>query len=721
MRTFRLAAAILAGAVLLSAQANWPNPGNDPGGMKYSTLAQITPANVHRLVKAWTYDTGEHGGGFRGWEVTPLVINGVMYFSTMDGKLTALNAATGAPLWTFDAKAVSPTSRFAARGISYWPGDAQMPAAIVAATSDGYLIQVDLKTGKLAERDGQPWVVDLRMKKYGNFYPTAAMPAIYKNLAIVIPETGEQGRYGHPGDPRAFNLDTGKQVWRFHTVPRPGEPNFGTWGANGWQDRLGPGGWVPMTVDTVRGLVFIPLGNATDQNYGGSRPGTDLYSTSLICLNAETGKLVWYQQLTHHDIFDYDVNAPPTLIEVRQNGKEVPAVAQSLKQGLLYIFNRLTGESLFGMEERPAPATDAPGDSASPIQPFPQKPLPISRLAMTRDQVSRISPAATKSCEAQYDKAVQEGPDTPYLMEPSLTFPSSEGGGSWSGASFDPALGYIFVNTRDLGTMAQLFPTLSSGVLPSYAKRKIPFNDPEGYPCSAPPWGELMAINASTGDFVWRVPLGEYKQLTARGVPITGTANAGGPIVTAGGVLFIGSTADYEFRAFDPKTGKQIWSTPLENMAIATPMTYLADGHQYVATVEGGGLEAFAQPALTAAERRAKPVLVVAYALPGGVEGRMTHALPPPVGPAAAAPATAMNSANSAAAATLPPGNGRDLVAQTCNLCHGLEVITSMHQDKDGWTATVNQMVNQGAQLTDPQILTVADYLTRNFGTGKKK
>ena len=616
MSLYRILMTTAATLRLLSAQADWPNFGNDPGGTKYSTLKQITPQNVNKLVRAWTYDTGDVGGGFRGWQVTPLVINGVMYFSTMGGNLVALNAETGAELWKFAGSTVTPNGRFAARGISYWPGDAQAPPAIVAATTNGILIQVDCKTGHLANRFGRDWVVDLRKgiaEKYGNTYPMAAMPAIYKNLAIILPMTGEQGRYGIPGDPRAFDLRTGEEVWRFHTVPRPGEPGFGTWGPDGWQDRRGPGGWVPMTVDTANGLVFIPLGNATDQNFGGSRPGDDLYATSLIALEAETGKLKWYYQLTHHDIFDWDVNAPPTLIEVNKDGKRVPAIAQSTKQGLMFIFNRLTGEPVFGAEERPVPPTDAPGDKAAPTQPFPLKPPPISRVAMTREEVSKISPETEKTCKAQYDKAVNAGPYTPYLMVPSIVFPSSEGGGSWSGASYDPTLGYIFVNTRSLGTVAQLQPSLSSGLLPSYAKRKIPFDDQDGYPCSAPPWGELMAIDANTADIVWRVPLGEYKELTAKGIPKTGTPNAGGPIITAGGVLFIGSTVDFQFRAFDPKTGKELWSTKLENNAVATPVTYQGkNGKQYVATAAGGGLDNFVKPAPAAPGG----VFLVAFTLP---------------------------------------------------------------------------------------------------------
>jgi glucose dehydrogenase len=613
LRFSLLAASMVLG--LAAQTGDWPNVGNDPGGMRYSALTQITPGNVSKLVRAWTYDIGEPGGGFRGTEATPIVVNGVMYFSTPGGKEVALNAATGAEVWKYDLKEVTATGRGAKYGVSYWPGDGKAAPRVIVATTDGLLIQLDAKTGKLYKNVGDNGIVDLKVgmvEKYGGGYTPGSTPAIYKNLAIISPTTGEQGRYGIAGDPRAFDLQTGKEVWRFHTVPQPGEAEFPSWGIDGWQDRRGPGAWVPMTVDTANGLVFVPLGNATDQNYGGNRPGKNLYATSLVALEANTGKLRWYYQTTHHDIYDWDVNAPPTLIEVTKDGKKIPALAQSTKLGLLFILDRLTGKAIFGDEERPIPDTDAPGDHASPTQPFPLKPAPIARISMTREEVSKISPETEKTCKEQYDKAVQMGPYTPYGMMPSLVFPSSEGGGSWSGASFDPGLGYIFVNTRSVGTMAKLNPTTSSGLLPSYAKQKIPFEDQNGYPCSAPPWGELMAVSATTGDIVWRVPLGEYKELTAKGVPKTGTPNAGGPIITAGGVLLIGATADLMFRAFDPKTGKELWSTQLENSAVNTPITYSAgSGKQYVAVWAGGGLGDFKTSAVGQ-----KTNLIVAYSLP---------------------------------------------------------------------------------------------------------
>jgi quinoprotein glucose dehydrogenase len=442
-------------------------------------------------------------------------------------------------------------------------------------------------------------------------------PAIYRNLAIIAGRTGEQGRYGIPGDPRAFDLLTGKEVWRFHVVPQPGEENFGTWGLNGWQDRRGPGVWIPMAVDPVNDLVFIALGNATDQNYGNSRPGENLYATSLLVLQASTGKRKWHFQMTRHDIYDWDLASPPALIEAMKDGQRVPAVAQMTKQGLLFMFHRLTGEPLFGVEDRPVPRFDAPGDQAWPTQPFPLKPAGLTREGMTRKEVSKISPEAEKYCTELFDKSVNMGPYTPYGMLPSLVFPGSEGGGGWGGVSSSPSLGMVYVNTRSVGVIAQLQPSMSSGVLPSFGKQKVPTNfyvDREGYPCNAPPWAELLAVSTHTGDVVWRTPLGEYEDLEARGIRGTGTAvNDGGPVATASGLVFIGATSDFGFRAFDAKTGKELWRATLDNDVLMTPLTYQgANGKQYVAAVAGGGDGAFHIPAPTHAHN----AVLVAFALP---------------------------------------------------------------------------------------------------------
>ena len=600
------------------AAVDWPNTGHDPGSMKYSPLTQVTPDNVTRLAVAWTYDMGVPASGYT---ITPIVIHNVMYLPVNGTVITALQADSGKELWKYDLKdlkGISPNPSAGGRGISYWPGTARTGPRIVVDTTNGFIVQLDARTGRPIQ--GPAGMINLATgvtEKFGGGYSTNTPPAIYRNLAIIAARTGEQGRYGLPGDPRAFDLLTGKEVWRFHVVPQPGDDNFGTWGLNGWQDRRGPGVWVPMTVDTANDIVFVPLGNATDQNYGGSRPGLDLYATTVLALRASTGKLVWYQQLTHHDIYDWDVNCPPALIEAVKDGKRVPAVAQMTKQGMLFMFDRLTGEPIFGMEERPVPRFDAPGDQAWPTQPFPVKPTGLTRDGMTRSDVSKISPEAEKYCTELFDKSVNMGPYTPYGMLPSLVFPGSEGGGSWAGIAANPALDLLFLNTRHLGVIAQLQPSMSSGVLPSFSKQKVPGNfyvDQQGYPCNEPPWSEIVAVSTKTGDIVWRTPLGEYPELTRKGILNTGTAiNDGGPIATASGLVFIGATADFAFRAFDAKTGKEIWRATLPDDSLMTPLTYQGgNGKQYVVAVAGGGDAYFHIPAKPSPGANAT---VVAFAL----------------------------------------------------------------------------------------------------------
>jgi glucose dehydrogenase len=613
--------ALVLGAGIAVHGNDWPTVGNDPGGMKFSPLTQITPANVGQLKVAWTYDTADPATG-RGYSVTPIVVNNVMYLPVRSSTVVALRADTGAEVWTADLvgiPGIGANASAGTRGLSYWPGTTGVAPRIVIATTNGYLVQLDAATGTPVPPPAG--LVDLGagvMDVVGGTYSTNMPPAIYRNIAIVAGRTGEQGRYGTPGDPRGFDLLTGKELWRFHVVPRPGEENFGTWGPNGWQDRRGPGIWSPVTVDVENGLAFFPLGNATDQNYGGHRPGENHYAGSLLVLDAVTGKRRWHFQHTRHDIFDWDSSAPPALVDGYLNGQRVPAVAQLTKQGLLFMFHRLTGQPLFGVEERPVPYFDAPGDVAWPTQPVPVKPASLARESMRRDEVSRISPEAERYCTELYDKSVHMGPFTPYGMLPSLVFPGSEGGGNWGGVAGNPQLDMVFVNTRDLGVIAQLQPSTSSGVLPSFAKSKVPTNfyvDQQGYPCSAPPWAQLIAVSTRTGDVVWRTPLGEYPELKARGIATTGTAsNHGAPIATASGLLFIGSTLDFGFRAFDARTGSELWKATLDNDVVMTPLTYQgANGKQYVAVVSSGGQAEMHLPRRSGPAPDAK---VVVFALP---------------------------------------------------------------------------------------------------------
>jgi quinoprotein glucose dehydrogenase len=578
-------------SAVASAKADWPTVGNDPGGTKYSPLSDITPANVARLAPAWSYAPGGP---------MPLVVDNTMYFVSA-GNVVALAADSGAEIWKFPINKATPGTSVR-RGVTYWPGGAGQAPRVLVTITFGRLVQLDAKTGQLVPNVG---VIDIEngiMDRIpgGEAYAVAAPVAVYQNLAIFPGRTGEHNRWGIPGDLRGFDLLTGKEVWRFHTVPRPGEPNFGTWGLDGWQDRKGPGSWQPLTVDHQNGLVFVALGNAVDQNFGNSRPGANLNAASVVALEAATGKYRWHFQITRHDIYDWDLNAPPMFGEVRRDGQRIPAIIQMTKTGYIYFLNRLTGEPIFGVEERPVPPTDALGDAAWPTQAFPLKPEPITRNSMTRDEVSKISPEAEKYCTEIYDQVVQMGPYTPYGMVPSLSFPSSTGGGSNDGGAFDPQRGMVFATARNLGTIGQLSAMLSSDVLPSFGKTKMPgefYVDRDGYPCNEPPWAELFGISADTGDIVWRVPLGEYKELTARGIPKTGTAtNSGAPMATAGGLVFIGGTADGQFRAFDSMTGKELWSaSPGFNVGDFAIGYRGANGKQYVA-ISGPRLIAYALP-----------------------------------------------------------------------------------------------------------------------------
>ncbi|MDR3702141.1 MAG: pyrroloquinoline quinone-dependent dehydrogenase [Candidatus Sulfopaludibacter sp.] len=688
-------------------KSDWPAYGRDPGGTRYSPLDQIDTTNVKRLQRAWVYHTGEAG---RAFEITPIVVGGVLYFATQNQKIVALEPETGREIWKFDPK----SSAREIRGVTYWPGDRQTAARIFFGTSDGRLIALDARTGTLAKGFGDNGAVDLKAGITDKFprasYAVTSPPTIYRNVVIVGPSTQEGPSLGPSGDPRAYDVRTGKLLWRFHTVPQPGEPGSETWGPDGWKDRSGPSQWGPATIDTERGLVFLPVGNPADSFYGADRKGTNLYANCVVALDALTGKLRWYYQTVHHDIWDYDLAAPPALVEVRRDGKTIPAVAQITKMGILFILDRANGRPVFGVAERPVPPSDTPGEQAWPTQPFPLKPPPLARMSMTKDEVTTRTPAAQKFCDEWFSRLHHEGAYTPFGTAPSLVFPGTMGGGNWGGVSFDPKLGYIFVNTSSLGGAGRMVKANEGAPMAwrnegGYQR----FIDPDGYPCQQPPWGELTAVNAE-GDIAWRVPLGSYDELEAQGVQHTGAANMGGSIATAGGLVFIGATTDSKFRAFDSRTGSELWVTRLDATADTIPVTYQGrNGKQYVA-IAAGGTNRFRMIAGTAGQVADS---LIAFALPDGPAVPVRE-------PTQAARPSVPNRLSEAElkgdGAPLPDGAGKEDVARMCSGCHGTAVFTRMRMGRQGWEDEVAAMVERGAVGSAQQVRAVTDYLVKNFG-----
>jgi glucose dehydrogenase len=697
----------------------------DPGATHYSPIAQITAANVNRLVRAWTYHTGEKG---RQFESAPLIAGGLLYFTSQSSRVIALEPETGNPVWQYDPHVARAREN---RGVSYWPGDGKGAPRILLATGDGRLIALNAKTGKPETEFGDNGSVNLRTgiaDAYPNVgYAVTSPPAIYRNLAIVGASTQEGPSRGPSGDPRAFDIRTGKLVWRFHTVPQPGEPAnqtaYQTWGPDGWKERSGPSLWGRITVDTEKGLVFLPIGNPADSFYGGDRKGTNLYANCVIALDAATGKLRWYYQMVHHDIFDYDVTGAPALIEVNRDRKKIPAIAEITKMGLLFILDRTTGKPIFGVEERPVPPSDVPGEAAWPTQPFPLKPPPLARTTISRAEIGKRTPDAERFCLELFDKYVHGDVYTPFGLRPTLVFPGAMGGGNWGGVAFDPKLGYVFVNTTNMGGLGHMVPTAAGSPMPyrnetAYAR----FLDQDQYPCQKPPWGELSAVDANTGDIAWRVPLGGYEELENEAYRNGGTPNVGGAIATAGGVLFIGATNDSRFRAFDSRTGKQIWVTQMEATGNATPVTYQGrDGKQYVAIAAGG--PAHLRNVGDTANNNSDTL--VAFALGTGLPGENVTGVAPPAsvaasarGPAAAGgpslPAT--RTLSTGLDAPLPEGEGRQVVMQVCAACHGYGMFSRSRMSRQEWAAVVTDMIQRGAKGTDSEMRTVLDYLAKYFG-----
>jgi quinoprotein glucose dehydrogenase len=672
-----------------AARTDWPVYGGSSAGDRYSPLTQINRRNVSKLRVAWTFDTGEPGG----LQTNPLVIGRMVYGFTPTQKVIALDGATGKRLWTFDngTPGLQPT-----RGLSYWR-DGQH--SILFAGLLSYLYALDPATGKPIASFGEGGRIDLRADLdqpdiSQSFAAMTSPGVVYKDMIIVgfrAPET----KPALHGDIRAYDVHTGRLRWIFHTIPHPGEVGYDTWPRDAWRYTGAANNWAGMALDEKRGIVYVPTGSAVDDFYGADRIGNDRFANTLLALDADTGRRIWDFQGVHHDIWDRDFPSPPSLVTVRSGGKRVDAIAQTTKQGFLYLFDRASGRPLFPIQEKPFPASDVPGEKTSPTQPVPLVPAPFARQRLTEEMLTTRTPEAHTYAVQNFRSFRSDGQFVPFSVDrQTVVFPGFDGGGEWGGAAVDVRSGVLYVNSNDVpwtggltenkrgGSLGMTlydsqcamchggdrrgvppaFPSLidvqkrlsdaqiiaithnGKGRMPSMphvadaaltalllylktsedtgggdvhtaaapleaavtsgnsSKQEVEssvdppagpgnyrftgyrrFLDPDGYPAVVPPWGTLNAIDLNTGKYLWKVPLGNYPELAAKGMTDTGTENYGGPVVTAGGIVFIAATIyDHTIRAFDSTTGRLLWAGGLPYAGNATPATYMIDGRQYV-------------------------------------------------------------------------------------------------------------------------------------------
>ncbi|MEZ5324958.1 MAG: PQQ-binding-like beta-propeller repeat protein [Verrucomicrobiales bacterium] len=630
----------------------------------YAPLAQINRDNVSQLEIAWTYDTGEQGE----YQANNLIVDGVLFTPSQSRRVIALDAATGKELWQWDpAKERSGKGGGRQRGLVYWQNAAGGERRLFTGVG-GFLFALDPKTGEVIREFGEAGSINL-----GASLNTPGV--VYNDLLIV-------GGVGGVGAVRAFDVRTGELRWIFHLIPRPGEVGHDTWPPEAYKTATGVMPWCGQSLDEERGIVYVATKTAEPDFYGGKRNGMNLFANCVLALNAATGERIWHYQIVHHDLLDKDLPCPPVLLTVTHDGKKIDAVAQGTKHGRLFVFNRVTGEPLWPIEERPVPQSDLVGEQAWPTQPYPTKPEPLMRQRYTEDDASNISPETHQLTLDRIRASPNFGPFPAPSLKETVMFPGYDGGMEWGGGAADPD-GIYYVNVNEMPWLLQMFETRRAdgsplipgesdyklycgachgldragnaeagfpplidvaarktreeieqitrqgkGRMPGYAtmsdaqraailnyvltvgkeeaapaeKRDVAsappdyafggfrrWLDPEGYPAIKPPWGTLNAVDLNTGEIKWKVTLGEYPELTARGIPPTGTENYGGPLVTAGGLLFIGATADETFRVFDKETGKVLWKAKLPFSGTATPSTYMINGRQYVVISAGGG------------------------------------------------------------------------------------------------------------------------------------
>ncbi|HVW97248.1 MAG TPA: PQQ-binding-like beta-propeller repeat protein [Mucilaginibacter sp.] len=677
----------------------WRAYAGSKDGNRYSIDTQITPRNVGQLKVAWVFSSGDKDTANRSQnQCNPIVVNGILYGTSPRLKLFALDAATGVKKWMFDPAALDTSKKDdplayykVCRGVIYWQdGDGHNKRIFYSVGAKTFAI--DAETGKPVDGFGVGGYIDLTKdlgRETKSFVSGTTPGVIYKDILIVGTRVAES-EDAAPGDVRAYDALTGKLRWTFHTIPHPGEKGYETWpDKNAWKRLGGANSWAGMALDEKRGIVYIPLGSIGGDFYGGNRKGADLYSNSLVALDAATGKYIWHYQVVHHDLWDRDLAANPNLITIDHDGKTIDAVAQITKHGYIFMFDRTNGKPVFPITEKAVPQNALPGEYVWLTQPIPSLPEPFARQHFGPEDVTNVSPDVHKEMLARYLKVKYNTMFTPPSKEGDWIFPGFDGGGEWGGAAVDPETKVMYIsnsempwaqvmidvpkNTEDhsekgighaiyneycigchggdLKGNGTSYPSLVNigkkfsedqvskivengrNMMPSFkqisavdkkdllafllklpekepatnhpakepvennSQKTVPyamngynrFLDKDGYPGITPPWGSLSATDLTTGKTLWKVPLGEYPELTKKGISITGTELYGGPVVTKGGLIFVAATKDEKIRAFDKKTGKQLWEAQLPAAGYATPATYAVDGRQFLVIACGGG------------------------------------------------------------------------------------------------------------------------------------
>ena len=579
----------LAPVAICAQDVDWPHYHADAGATSYSALSHIDRDNVAELEVAWEFNTGDPGYAI---QCTPVILDGVLYGISATHRIFALDAARGAQLWSFDGLN-GRTPRGASRGMAVWrSGD---HTRLLVPVMDR-LYALDAETGQPVLDFGDGGHISLRdgldRPLTDDQYVFASSPGVvYEDLLVMGSWVGEGPGPAAPGHIRAFDVRTGERAWIFHTIPHPGEYGYETWPPDAWKRVGGVNSWAGMSLDEERGIVYIPTGSASYDHYGGDRHGANLFANSVVALDARTGKRIWHFQTVHHDIWDYDVAAPPVLATITSSEGARDVVAQPTKTGFVFVLDRDTGEPVFPVVERPVPQSNIEGEETWPTQPFPTAPPPHAAQGFTAEDVTDRTEEA-----AEYVRGLLEAFGESELYSPpdqggTFVYPQFNGGTDWGGGAFDPQRNWLFVNASNEPEMTMMVPAdpETNHGYPWLDTGRQPVVDPDGFPISKRPWGTLSAVDIQEGTIAWQVPLGTYPELEEQGLPPTGTFNMGGPIATAGGVVFIGASMDERFRAYDSDTGEVLWTYQLPAGGYATPATYMVDGEQYVVIAAGGG------------------------------------------------------------------------------------------------------------------------------------